>query len=92
MALKLYVGRLPYAWGDEDLSKLFADYGEVQSANIIIDREYNRSKGFGFVELADEEAGQKAIKELDGKEVDGREIVVNEARPKKDFGGDRNYR
>lgn len=92
MALKLYVGRLPYAWGDEDLTKLFADYGEVQSANIIIDREYNRSKGFGFVELADEEAGQKAIKELDGKEVDGREIVVNEARPKKDFGGERNYR
>lgn len=87
MAFKLYVGRLPYAWGDEDLAKLFDGYGEVQSAKIIQDREYNRSKGFGFVELADDAAGKKAIDELNGKDIDGRDIVVSEARPKQDFNG-----
>ena len=79
---KLYVGNLPYSYKDDDLNTLFADYGEVESAIIIIDRQSGRSKGFGFVELADE-AADKAMEELNGKDVDGRNIVVNEARPRR---------
>lgn len=81
---KLYVGNLPYKYNGDDLSKLFEQYGEVVSAVIITDRETRRSKGFGFVELEDD-AAKAAIEALNGTEVEGRNIVVNEARPKKEF-------
>ncbi len=77
---KLYVGNLPYSYDENSLRDLFADYGEVFSAAIIMDRATNRSKGFGFVELNDAEA-DRAIAELHGKEQDGRALVVSEARP-----------
>ena len=77
---KLYVGNLPYSVADEQLMELFADYGEVSSATVITDRNTGRSKGFGFVELEDDEA-DKAIAELDSKEVEGRPLKVSEARP-----------
>lgn len=91
---KLYVGNLPYSYNEEDLKTLFADYGNVNSASIIMDRNSGRSKGFGFVELEDSSAAETAISELNGKDIDGRSIVVNEARPmtdrpKRDFGGNR---
>lgn len=79
---KLYVGNLPYAYGDSDLEAMFADYGTVSSAVIIMDKRTDRSKGFGFVELEDDEMAAKAIEELNGTDVDGRSVVVNEARPK----------
>lgn len=79
---KLYVGNLPYSYRDSDLEELFQDYGTVASAVIIMDRQTNRSKGFGFVELEDDAMAASAIENLNGTEVDGRNIVVNEARPK----------
>jgi len=87
MAIKLYVGNLAYAVGDSDLQKLFTPYGNVSSAQVIKDRESGRSKGFGFVELASSQEGKAAITALHGKEVDGRALVVNEARPKEEGGG-----
>ncbi len=81
---KLYVGNLPYSYTEDNLRTLFADYGNVNSATIIIDRNSGRSKGFGFVELEDSSAAETAISELNGKDVDGRNIVVNEARPMTD--------
>ncbi|HSX28221.1 MAG TPA: RNA-binding protein [Candidatus Saccharimonadales bacterium] len=81
MAIKLFVGSLPYTVTDDELSDLFASFGTVASAKVIIDRDTNRSKGFGFVEMEDDEAAKTAIKELDGKDYNGRAIVVNEARP-----------
>ncbi len=80
---KIYVGNLPYSFNDEDLSKMFADYGEVVSSIIITDRDSGRSKGFGFVEMEDA-AAEKAIKELDGTESEGRNLRINEARPKRE--------
>ncbi len=85
---KLYVGNLPYTYNDESLAALFAEYGEVISAVIIMDRASGRSKGFGFVEMEDEEA-QKAMEALEGQEIDGRNVRVNEARPKRE--NDRRY-
>jgi len=87
MAIKLYVGNLAYGVGDSDLQKLFAPYGNVSSAQVIKDRENGRSKGFGFVELASSQEGKAAITALNGKDVDGRPLVVNEARPKEESGG-----
>ncbi|HZP55907.1 MAG TPA: RNA-binding protein [Candidatus Saccharimonadales bacterium] len=92
MAAKLYVGSLAYSINDDQLKELFATAGTVVSAQVIIDRNSNQSKGFGFVEMSSDEEAQKAIKELNGKEVDGRAIMVNMARPKEDrpqnsFGG-----
>ncbi|MEI6751356.1 MAG: RNA-binding protein [Candidatus Saccharibacteria bacterium] len=84
MAIKLYVGGLPYSMTDSDLEALFAEIGKVVSSAVIVDRDTNRSKGFGFIEMEDDADGQRAIKELDGKDVGGRSIVVNEARPKED--------
>lgn len=81
---KLYVGNLPYSTTDEELSALFADYGTVLSAVIINDRATGRSKGFGFVELEDDAAAEKAIEEMTGKDVEGRNIVVSVARPKRE--------
>jgi len=81
MASKLYVGGLPFAYTEEDLTKLVADHGEVVSAVIIMDKFSNRSKGFGFVEFASEEEANAAVKALNGSELDGRNITVDHARP-----------
>ena len=81
MATKLFVGSLPWAVDDQALEDLFADYGTIISAKVITDRETNRSKGYGFVELEDDTAAQEAIKKLNGSDISGRAIVVNEARP-----------
>jgi RNA recognition motif-containing protein len=87
MGIKLYVGNLSYSFGDSDLEKLFTTYGSVSSAQVIKDRDNGRSKGFGFVEMGTSQEGQAAITALNGKDVDGRALVVNEARPKEDNRG-----
>ncbi len=85
--MNIYVGNLPYATTEQELNEIFSEYGEVSSAKIIIDRETGRSKGFGFVEMSDNEAA-KAIEELHGAEYNGKQLTVNEAREKKEgFGG-----
>lgn len=84
MASKLYVGGLSYALKDDELRELFEAVGKVESAQVIVDRFTNQSKGFGFVEMSSEEEAQKAISELNGKEVGGRPIVVNAARPREE--------
>lgn len=78
--LKLYIGNLAFRTTSEDLAAAFRRFGEVQSAQVLTDRETGRSRGFGFVELADEDA-RRAIDEMDGVDLDGRQIVVNESRP-----------
>lgn len=80
--MNIYVSSLSFNVVDKDLRELFASYGEVSSAKVIMDRETNRSKGFGFVEMPDNAAAQKAMEELNGKQVSGRTINVTEARPK----------
>jgi RNA recognition motif-containing protein len=87
MAKKLYVGNLTYEVSDSDLSAMFEAYGTVQSAQIVIDRDTGRSKGFGFVEMSTDQEAKAAIAGLNGKEVGGRSLTVNEARPKSDSGG-----
>jgi RNA recognition motif-containing protein len=82
--MNIYVSNLSFAVQDEDLRGFFAEYGEVSSAKVIMDKFTNRSRGFGFVEMPDKTAAQKAIKELDGATVDGRAIKVNEARPREE--------
>ena len=82
--MNLYVGNLAYSMRDDDLSTLFATHGDVDSARVIMDRASGRSKGFGFVEMSDEEAAKAAIEAINGTEVDGRNIVVNEARPREE--------
>jgi RNA recognition motif-containing protein len=89
MGNKLYVGNLGYGIGDSDLEKLFTTYGSVRSAQVIKDRDSGRSKGFGFVEMGSEQEAQAAITALNGKEIDGRTLAVNEARPKEGGGGGR---
>jgi RNA recognition motif-containing protein len=89
MGKKLYVGNLAYSVGDGDLEQLFAAHGTVQSAQVIMDRDTGRSKGFGFVEMGSDQEAQAAIAALNGKEVEGRALTVNEARPKEDRGGGR---
>ena len=84
MAMKLYVGGLAYSVTEKELEELFAAQGNVVSVAIIKDRDSGQSKGFGFVEMGDVKEGQNAIKELNGKEISGRAIMVNEARPKED--------
>ncbi|MFP4258579.1 MAG: RNA recognition motif domain-containing protein [Desulfovermiculus sp.] len=81
MSKKMYVGNLPFSSTEDDLRDLFSQYGEVQSANIIYDRETGRSRGFGFVEMA-EESADSAIEALNGNEFGGRTLRVNEARPR----------
>lgn len=81
MATKLFIGSLAWATTDESLAALFSQVGTVTSARVITDRATGRSKGFGFVEMSSDEEAQRAIAELNGKELDGRTIVVNEARP-----------
>ena len=80
--MNLYVGNLSYDMSEENLRTEFAEYGEVQSAKIITDRDTGRSRGFGFVEMNSDDEGKKAMEELNGKDFDGRELVVNEARPR----------
>ena len=87
MGKKLYVGNLGYEVTDNDLVKLFEAHGTVQSAQIIMDRDTGRSKGFGFVEMGSDQEAQAAIAALNGKESDGRVLTVNEARPKTEGGG-----
>lgn len=91
---KLYVGNLPYSYNDSSLSSLFATYGQVSSAAVIMDKMSGRSKGFGFVELQDDATAQSAIAELNGKEIEGRNLVVSVARPmversNRDFGANK---
>ena len=82
MAKKLFVGNLPYTTTNEELGEFFAQYGEVISAAVIMDRATGRSKGFGFVEMADDAAADAAIAQADGAEFEGRKLTVSEARPK----------
>ena len=89
MGRKLYVGNLAYGVTDSDLQQLFEAHGTVQSAQVIMDRDTGRSKGFGFVEMGSDQEAQAAIAALNGKEVDGRALTVNEARPKPEGGGGR---
>lgn len=84
MAKKLYVGSLSYNTSENTLKETFAQAGTVESATVIIDKMSGRSKGFGFVEMSSEEEAQKAIEMFNGKELDGRSITVNEARPQED--------
>lgn len=81
MGKKLYVGNLSFSMNDQSLNDLFQGFGTVESARVIVDRDTNRSKGFGFVEMANDEDGNRAISELDGTEVEGRPLRVNEAKP-----------
>ncbi len=87
--MNIYVSNLSFAVQDEDLRGFFAEYGEVTSAKVIMDKFTNRSRGFGFVEMSNKEAAQKAIKELDGATVDGRAIKVNEAKPREERGNNK---
>ena len=89
MGKKLYVGNLPYSVSDSDLQTMFGAHGTVQSAQVIMDRDTGRSKGFGFVEMGSDQEAQAAIAALNGKEHGGRNLTVNEARPKTDGGGGR---
>ena len=94
MAKKLYVGNLSYETTEAKLSELFGAVGEVTSVSLITDRMSGRSRGFAFVEMADQTAAQEAINQLNGRDVDGRSLKVNEARPKRDDqgGGGGGYR
>jgi RNA recognition motif-containing protein len=92
--MNIFIGSLPYSVKDSDLQGFFEEYGEVSSAKIITDKMTGRSKGFGFVEMSDEAAAKKAIEELNGAELEGRTIVVNEAQERTDkrpSGGGRSY-
>lgn len=87
--MNIYVGNLSYQTRDADLEDLFAPFGEVTSARVVMDRETGRSRGFGFVEMASAEAGDNAIRELDGNDFMGRNLKINEARPRPEGGGGR---
>jgi len=94
VAMRLYVGNLSYSMTNESLEQLFAEYGQVKSAQVVQDRDTGRSKGFGFVEMADNSQANAAINGLNSKEVDGRALTVNEARPREERsggGGGRGY-
>jgi len=91
MGKKLYVGNLAYSVSDSDLQAMFEPHGAVQSAQVIMDRDTGRSKGFGFVEMGSDQEAQAAIAALNGKEVEGRALTVNEARPKPEGGGGRGF-
>lgn len=89
MGKKLYVGNLPYSTTDADLKQMFAPHGDVASAQVIMDKTTDRSKGFGFVEMNSDAEAQAAITALNGKDINGRPLTVNEARPREDRGGSR---
>jgi RNA recognition motif-containing protein len=90
--MNIYVSNLSFAVQDEDLKSYFAEYGEVSSAKVITDKVTGRSRGFGFVEMPDNTAAQKAMTELDGATVDGRAIKVTEAKPREEKSGNNNRR
>jgi RNA recognition motif-containing protein len=92
MAIKLFVGSLAYTATDDDLQAFFAEAGTVASAKVIMDRETNRSRGFGFVEMSSDEEAKAAIEKLNGKDLNGRAVMISEARPQepreqRSFGG-----
>ncbi len=90
--MNIYIGNLPFNMGEEDLREIFEEYGEVSSAKIVMDKLTGRSKGFGFVEMDDDASANKAIEELNNAEVSGRNIKVNESKPRENAprgGGDR---
>ena len=94
--MNIYVANVPYSVKDQDLRELFEPFGEVTSAKIIMDKVTNRSRGFGFVEMSDDNAGRAAIEGTNGKNFHGRDLVVNEARPRTEgdrggFGGGRGF-
>jgi RNA recognition motif-containing protein len=89
VAAKLYVGNLTFAMTDSDLEQLLSAHGTVRSAQVIMDRDTGRSKGFGFVEMDSSEEAQAAIAALNGRDLNGRALTVNEARPKEERGGSR---
>ena len=82
--MKIYVGNLPYSVRDSELEEMFTPYGEVNSATVIIERETNRSKGFGFVEMENSTEANKAINEMNNREINGRGLKVSEAKPRED--------
>ncbi len=84
MATKLFIGSLAWATNDDSLKDFFSQAGTVVSASVIMDRETNRSKGFGFVEMSSDEEAKAAVEQLNGKDLDGRAIVVSEARPREE--------
>ena len=85
--LNIYVGNLPFSAAEDEIRQLFEQYGQVESVSLISDRETGRPRGFGFVEMAEREGGERAIEELDGKDFGGRQLTVNEARPRAPRGG-----
>jgi RNA recognition motif-containing protein len=87
MSMKLYVGNLNFKTTGEDLQELFGQVGTVESASVVMDRDTGRSRGFGFVEMASKEEGEAAIAQFNGKDFNGRNLSVNEARPREDRGG-----
>jgi cold-inducible RNA-binding protein len=87
--MKIYVGNMPFSMTEDDLRTLFNEFGEVDSVNVITDRDTGRPRGFAFVEMGDDGAAQKAISDLAGKEIEGRTLNVNEARPRENRGGGR---
>src|SRR5262245_54173811 len=89
MSVRLYVGNLPFSVSEQDLEELFGQIGVVESANLVTDRDTGRSRGFAFVEMDSREAADAAIAELNGREIDGRQLTVNEARPRENRGGAR---
>ena len=92
MIVKIYAGNLSYSVSSEDLRAAFAEFGTVDSADVIMDRSTGRSKGFGFVEMSDAAEAKAAIDGLNGKDLDGRSMNVNEARPREDRPQRSNYR
>jgi RNA recognition motif-containing protein len=87
MSTKLYVGNLSFNTSNEDLQELFGQAGTVETVNIVEDRDTGRSRGFGFVEMSSKEEATTAIEQLNGKEIDGRSLTVNEARPREERSG-----
>ena len=85
--MKLYVGNLAFSTTDADLREAFSQFGTVTDSVVIMDRETGRSRGFGFIEISDDNAAREAISGMDGKDLDGRNLKVNEARPREDRGG-----
>ena len=87
MSIKIYVGNIPFQTAGADLEQLFGGFGPVESATVVEDRETGRSRGFGFVEMTNQEEGQKAITELNGTDFNGRDLKVSEAKPRENRGG-----